>query len=172
MNVLLWILLLLLRGICSWIPHRGVVSTGLKNNTKRQVWLVWFQPCTGPPTLALPEVIWSKFGFSSELSTLPYSAASSSWLPSMAHCNIQFPSKTVMSIRKVPLGVLHRFWHPEYAPPQPPATVGTHVLLGPFFWRLLHDRIAYRVPLCGGTPQCTSLLSVAALEKWNHLAIC
>jgi endonuclease/exonuclease/phosphatase family metal-dependent hydrolase len=176
----------LLSDLCFWIPHLGVVSAGLKNNMKRQVRLVWsgFQPFNGPPTLTLPEVIRSKIGFSSsELSALPCSPAASSWLPSTAHWTIQVTSKTVVSIRKVPLGVLRRSWHPEYASlvmhrPQPPATMGAHALLRPFFWRLfwslpmpakaftpwwrlLHDRIGYRArlhrwdpnvylsPLCG-----------------------
>jgi hypothetical protein len=158
--------------MCFWIPHLGAVSAGLKTNMKRQVRSVWsgFRPFMGPPTLSLPEIIRSKIGFSSsELAALPFSPVSSSWLPNTAHWTIPVTSKMVVSIRKIPLGVLRRFWHPEYASlvmhrPYPPAAMSAHVLLRPFFWRLfwslpmpakaftpwwrlLHDRIGYRARL-------------------------
>jgi hypothetical protein len=160
----------LLSDLCFWLPHLGAVSARLKRSNPHQVRLVWsgFVPFMGPPTLALPEVIRSKIALSSsELAALSSSSASSSWLCTTAHWSIPVTGKTVVSVQKVPLGVLRRFWHPDHASlvmhrPHPPAIVSAHVRLRPFFWRLfwslpmparaftpccrlLHDRIGHSV---------------------------
>jgi hypothetical protein len=84
------------------------------------------------------EVIRSKIAFSSsELAAFPSSSASSSRLPTTAHWIIPVSGETVVSVQKVPLGVLRRFWHPDYASlvmhrSHPPAIMSAHVRLRPF----------------------------------------
>jgi hypothetical protein len=162
----------LLSDMCIWSAHRGVVYAGCRRLTHHQVRLVWsgFVPFMGPPTLSLPEVIRSKIAFSSaESNTLPFSPASSSWLPSTDHWVVPITNKVEIPIRKLPLGALRRFWHLDHASlvmhrPHPPAVVPAHSRLRPYFWRLfwslplpakaftpwwrlLHDRIGYRARL-------------------------
>jgi hypothetical protein len=61
-------------------------------------------------------------------------------MPSTRHWTVPSGPSSVVSVAKLSLGVLRRFWHADHsvvsARPGPPLAVASHLLLRPFFWRL------------------------------------
>jgi endonuclease/exonuclease/phosphatase family metal-dependent hydrolase len=168
----------LMSDIFHWNIHSGTLFSNKALPSSSQVKSVYYglSPPFGPVSLALPPVMRSKVAFTyDEQRALPVSrSGASSWMPSTRHWTVPSGPSSVVSVVKLPLGVLRRFWHADHsvvsARPGPPLAVASHLLLRPFFWRLfwslpmvakaftpwwrlLHDKIGYRSRVNRWSPQ-------------------
>ncbi|CEP08480.1 hypothetical protein, partial, partial [Parasitella parasitica] len=162
----------LVSDISYWQPDLGIVefiAYHERNSPKLRRVFFAVRKDSGPPSLVFPPVMDSKFVLSyADYYTMPPSDGASSWMPDCSHWSISNSSRSSVSMARVSLGALRRYWHPARATITsrmgPPFSLPVHLRLRPATWRLfwsldlpakaftplfrlLHDRVAHR-PWC------------------------
>ncbi|CAO3630098.1 unnamed protein product [Mucor fragilis] len=160
----------LVSDISFWQPDLGIVDgvashLAWSSRVLRPVFLAVNRD-RGPVSLVYPPVMDSKIVLShADYFTMPHSDGATSWMPDCTHWTVSNSSRSAVSVARLSLGALRRYWHPAKdiitSRMGPPLRLSTHLLLSPaswrlfwsleipakaftLWWRLLHGRVSHR----------------------------
>ncbi|CEP10397.1 hypothetical protein [Parasitella parasitica] len=160
----------LLSDISTWQPDLGIVDCVTSRNnlprTLRRVDLAVRPGWNCPASLHFDAVIESSLVLSHDkYYNMPEAAVATWWMPDCSHWTISNSSCSSVSVARLSLGALRRYWHPARdiitCRMGPPLLLPVYLRLRPPswrlfwslplpakafkpWWRLLHDRIAHR----------------------------